>query len=406
MAERKPVYANGGRYIEIPAADTIPSANVPEINLASSGAGGVGGNLPVTNLNSGTGASSSTFWRGDGSWATPGGGGDVSDGGTLSTGLTFPNTGLHVLDTGGNHDLIIAYGEDAAADRTLTIVLGDADRTLTLTAAASVGGTNTGDVTLTGTPDYITIAGQVITVGLVDLSTDITGQLDAAEIADGSVSNTEFQYLNGVTSAIQTQLDGKQASDAELTALAGLTSAADALPYFTGSGTAAVTTLTSFMRTVLDDTDAATARGTLGVDATGDVAVVAAPTSDHTASGQKITLTANENQAFGDVCYIDATGEAAIADADAIATADGLVMCLETVTTGNPAQYLMFGIARDDTWAWTVGGLIYLSTTGTSGNTLTQTAPSGTGDIVQILGKATHADRIYFRPELVSLELA
>ena len=42
--------------------------------------------------------------------------------------------------------------------------------------------------------------------------------IDASKIADGSVSNAEFQRLDGVTSDIQTQLDGKQASGSYITA--------------------------------------------------------------------------------------------------------------------------------------------------------------------------------------------
>jgi hypothetical protein len=121
--------------------------------------------------------------------------------------VTLPNAGLHLLDTNASHDLIVSPGSDLTADHTLTIVTGDADRTLTIAGAASVSGTNTGDVTLAGTPDYITIAGQTITRAKLDpvddlntfASSVLAGLLTDETGTDKVVFNTDPVFASTIT---------------------------------------------------------------------------------------------------------------------------------------------------------------------------------------------------------------
>lgn len=125
--------------------------------------------------------------------------------------------------------------------------------------------------------------------------------------------------------------------------------------------------------------------------------------TDHTCSGLTVTLKAHENTTLFQVGFINSDGEVALSDADAIATMPVRVMATAGINANADGIYLLKGYAVDASWSWTPGGALYAS--GTPG-AVTQTAPTGTGKVVQIVGYAVAATIICFAPDMTFIELA
>lgn len=329
-----------------------------------------------------------------------------------------------------------------------TITGGTTPKTLTVALDASVAGTNTGDQDISGKLDKNTaITPATKTKITYDADGLVTSGADAttADIAD----STNKRYVSDAQLVVIGNTSGTNTGDASgHSALAPIDNptfttkvTTPAIKITTGAGANKVLTsdangdatwsapATSVSVTTKGDlqtystTPARLPVGTDGqilesrsTEATGlkwvappssdSVTFIAALGTDHTSSGEKVSCTASVAMAIGDLGYlVGTTGKIGLIDADAIATSYVVVMCADaTIAQDAAGTYLLKGFIRDDSWNFTAGLPVYASITGTTGNTLTQTPPTGLDDCVVLVGIAWTADILYFNPSLNIIE--
>jgi len=105
---------------------------------------------------------------------------------TITTDITIPNSGLHVLDTNASHDLIFTPGSDLTADRALTFTTGDAARVITLSGNPTLGDWFDQAVKAASTP---TFAGADLSSGTATLGT-VAGAIDAGSATSLEIPNS------------------------------------------------------------------------------------------------------------------------------------------------------------------------------------------------------------------------
>jgi hypothetical protein len=302
----------------------------------------VGGAVPTPPNNT------TTFLRGDGTFATPAGGGDVSKVGTPVDNQVGVWTGSGTIE-----------GDAALTFDTTTDTLSVGTTGVLVTGSMELGHASDTTITRTGA-GAIAVEG----VGVALNSTSLTHT--ASQIELGHASDTTITRVSAGVAAVE--------GNNILTANTGL-------PLAGG-----------------------TMSGNITLGENTAIALDPAGSADGKYTGITVTGTAGYAQTYGDLVYLDPTdsrwektdaNSAAAADGDARGNVGFVVVA--GAADGNACTILLQGIIRADAAfpALTVNNPVYISETA---GAVTQTKPTTTDAVIRCIGFALTADEINFNP--------
>lgn len=324
-----------------------------------------GGQLTATSALSATGTpSSSTYLRGDNTWNSPAGSGDVTAASSFGTDnrlVRSDGTGKGVQSSGitvDDSDNVTVPGGVTAASFTGTGTTANSRFDAPDDDASAYAGFQAADTTTTSVNMIFPAAP---TSGLV--KTAVTG-------------TTNWTFSAAVADTDYVAPGGNIAAGTATTASANDSSTKIATTAYTQAE------LTAYASDAVTFTNKKISGSTLG--------------SDDTYTGIDFTgLNNSGGVTQWDAVYLNGSSQWVLADANGSGTYPCRGLAVATVAGGGSTTVIMQGVARNDAWTWTPGGTIYLSTTAGG---LTQTAPSTTGDKVQTIGFAIDADTMRVFP--------
>lgn len=147
--------------------------------------------------------------------------------------------------------------------------------------------------------------------------------IDASKIADGSVSNAEYQYLANVTSDIQTQLDGKVDENAAITGATKTKITYDSKGLVTAGADATTTDIAEGTNLYFTD---ARAKAAAVVDAIVDGVTDVAPSQNAVFDALAGKISTTEKGAANGVATLGADGKLTNSQVPAIAITDTFVV--------------------------------------------------------------------------------
>ena len=213
------------------------------------------------------------------------------------------------------------------------------------------------------------ITATIVAGSLVNADINASAAIDASKIADGSVSNAEFQRLDGVTSGIQSQLDGKQPLDATLTALAAFNT--NGLLVQTAADTFAGRSISAGSAIAVSNGDGVAGNPSIALDIDGLAAITSPNNADelvvYSAAGsanKKITranfLSGIALNSAGDInesSFSLANNQSSAADVTGLAFAnatvrsfDALVSVMIDATSDSFEVFKLMGVQKGASW--------------------------------------------------------